>query len=133
MGGHTSEKSRTEFKSGLCRRAENAEQENGIWQVIMSVFSASQTDKANAIAKLTEFQALTRNYKELKTRVGGGRFTDESARAGSKRVRMVSPNDRLTTSGNTSVPLWNLLQYRFVCTYYGLWDEEGYSKLDKTL
>ena len=81
----SSEKSRTEFKSGLCRLAENAEQENGIWQVIMSASSASQTDKANAIAKETEFQALTQNYNELKTRVGGGRFVDESARVGSKR------------------------------------------------
>ena len=81
----SSEKSRTEFKSGLCRLAENAEQENGIWQVIMSASSASQTDKANAIAKETEFQALTQNYNELKTRVGGGRFLEESARVGSKR------------------------------------------------
>ena len=99
MGGHTSEKSRTEFKSGLCRRADNAEQENGIWQVIMSVFSASQTDKANAIAKLTEFQALTHNYKELKTRVGGGRFTDESARAGSKRPADGKPERQVNDIG----------------------------------
>jgi len=81
----TNAKSREEFKSGLCRLAENAEQENGIWQVIMSASSASQTDKANAIAKETEFQALTQNYNELKTRVGGGRFLEESARVGSKR------------------------------------------------
>jgi len=81
----TNAKSRDEFKTGLCRLAENAEQENGIWQVIMSASSASQTDKANAIAKETEFQALTQNYNELKTRVGGGRFTDESSRVGSKR------------------------------------------------
>lgn len=81
----TNAKSRDEFKTGLCRLAENAEQENGIWQVIMSASAASQTDKANAIAKETEFQTLTQNYNELKTRVGGGRFVDESARIGSKR------------------------------------------------
>jgi hypothetical protein len=82
----TNAKSREEFKSGLCRLAENAEQENGIWQVIMSASAASQTDKANAMVKETEFQTLTQNYNELKTRVGGGRFSDESARIGSKRA-----------------------------------------------
>jgi len=76
---------RSEFKNGIMRLAEEAKEENGIWQVVMCASSAAHRDRENAIKKETEFQALTKNYQELKTRVDGGRFVEEDARVGSKR------------------------------------------------
>jgi hypothetical protein len=81
----SSEKSREEFKTGMQRLAETGQEENGIWQVVMCASNAANRDKENAQKKETEFQALTQNYEELKTRVGGGRFSNEDARVGSKR------------------------------------------------
>jgi hypothetical protein len=79
-------KTREEFKSGIMRLADEAKDDNGIWQVVMCASSAANRSRENAILKETEFQALSKNYEELKTRVNGGRFTNEDARVGSKRA-----------------------------------------------
>jgi hypothetical protein len=76
---------RDEFKNGIMRLADTAQEDNGIWQVVMCASSASQRDRACAAQKETEFQTLNKNYEELKTRVEGGRFTREEARVGDKR------------------------------------------------
>jgi len=77
---------RDEFKSGIKRLAEEAKEDNGIWQVVMCASSSAHRDRQNAIKKETEFQALNTTYQELKTRVDGGRFSNEEARVGSKRA-----------------------------------------------
>jgi hypothetical protein len=76
---------REEFKSGIMRLADEAKEDNGIWQVVMCASSAANRSRENAIQKETEFQTLSKNYEELKTRVDGGRFSHEEARVGSKR------------------------------------------------
>jgi hypothetical protein len=76
---------RDEFKNGIMRLAEEAKEDNGIWQVVMCASSSAHRDRENAIKKETEFQALNTSYQELKTRVDGGRFSNEEARVGSKR------------------------------------------------
>jgi hypothetical protein len=47
--------------------------------------SASRANES-AVKKEAEFQALTKNYQELQTRVGGGRFVEEESRVGAKRA-----------------------------------------------
>ena len=47
-------------------------------------------------------QALTTNYEELKTRVDGGRFTQEEARVGSKRS---APDDECGGTQGGATPL----------------------------
>jgi hypothetical protein len=79
-------KTRDEFKNGIMRLADEAKDDNGIWQVVMCASSASQRDRESAAKKESEFQALHKNYEELKTRVEGGRFSHEDARVGSKRA-----------------------------------------------
>ncbi|KAJ1465954.1 hypothetical protein T484DRAFT_1757049 [Baffinella frigidus] len=82
---------RDEFKNGIMRLADEAKEDNGIWQVVMCASSAAHRDRESAIKKESEFQALTKNYEELKTRVDGGRFTNEDARVGSKRSAPEGP------------------------------------------
>jgi hypothetical protein len=97
---------RDEFKNGIMRLADNAQEDNGIWQVVMCASSASQRDRECAAKKETEFQTLNKNYEELKTRVEGGRFSHEDARVGSKRA---APEEVLHASGGVS----------------GIWDQFG--------
>jgi hypothetical protein len=94
---------RDEFKSGILRLAEEAKDDNGIWQVVMCASSASQRDRASAEKKEVEFQALHKNYEELKSRVDGGRFTQEEARVGSKRA---APDEVLHPQGG-SCNIWD--------------------------
>jgi uncharacterized coiled-coil protein SlyX len=82
---------RDEFKNGIMRLADEAKEDNGIWQVVMCASSAAHRDRESAMKKETEFQALTKNYEELKTRVDGGRFAHEDARVGSKRAASEAP------------------------------------------
>mgnify|MGYP000208490732 CR=1 FL=1 len=94
---------REEFKSGIMRLADEAKEDNGIWQVVMCASSAANRSRENAIQKEAEFQTLTKNYEELKTRVDGGRFTNEEARVGSKRS---APDEQpLPQTGNSN--MWN--------------------------
>jgi hypothetical protein len=90
---------RDEFKNGIMRLADNAQEDNGIWQVVMCASSASQRDRECAAKKETEFQALNKNYEELKTRLDGGRFAQEEARVGSKRA---APEEVLHPTGGVS-------------------------------
>jgi hypothetical protein len=94
---------REEFKNGIMRLAENAQDENGIWQVVMCASSASQRDRECAAKKETEFQTLNKNYEELKTRVEGGRFSQEDARVGSKRA---APEEPIHPSGG-NLGIWD--------------------------
>jgi hypothetical protein len=94
---------REEFKSGIMRLADEAKDDNGIWQVVMCASRAANNSRENAILKETEFQALSKNYEELKTRVDGGRFTNEEARVGSKRPAPdEQPNPMGGSTGGTS-------------------------------
>jgi vacuolar-type H+-ATPase subunit I/STV1 len=95
---------RDEFKSGIMRLADTAQEDNGIWQVVMCASSASQRDRESAAKKETEFQALNTRYQELQTRVDGGRFTQEDARVGSKRA---APEETLHAHANTSSGIWD--------------------------
>jgi hypothetical protein len=90
---------RDEFKNGIMRLAEEAKEDNGIWQVVMCASSSAHRDRENAIKKETEFQALNTTYQELKTRVDGGRFSNEEARVGSKRAA-VDPTPQTGASHN---------------------------------
>jgi hypothetical protein len=90
---------REEFKSGIMRLADEAKDDNGIWQVVMCASAAANRSRENAIQKETEFQALSKNYDELKTRVDGGRFTNEDARVGSKRS---APDEQPNTMGGST-------------------------------
>ncbi|KAJ1482399.1 hypothetical protein T484DRAFT_1804025 [Baffinella frigidus] len=82
----TSDQSRQEFKNGMMRLADNAEDQNGIWQVVMCASSAAKRDRESAAIKEQNFQELTKNYDELKTRVGGGNFMQQENRvSGHKR------------------------------------------------
>jgi hypothetical protein len=96
-------KTRNEFKTGVERLAEEAQDENGIWQIVMNASTASQRDRASAAKKEVEFQALSKNYEELKSRVDGGRFTTEEARVGSKRA---APEEILHPQGGV-VNIWD--------------------------
>lgn len=90
---------RDEFKNGIMRLADTAQEDNGIWQVVMCASSASQRDRESAAKKETEFQALNTSYQELKTRVDGGRFSQEEARVGSKRAAPEAPLANTQSSG----------------------------------
>jgi hypothetical protein len=90
---------RDEFKSGIMRLADTAQEDNGIWQVVMCASSASQRDRESAAKKETEFQALNTRYQELQTRVDGGRFSQEEARVGSKRAATEAPITHSQSSG----------------------------------
>jgi hypothetical protein len=93
---------REEFKSGIMRLADEAKEDNGIWQVVMCASSAANRSRENAIQKETEFQALSKNYEELKTRVDGGRFSHEEARVGSKRPAVDEP-PQATGGGGSNI------------------------------
>ena len=95
---------REEFKSGIMRLADEAKDDNGIWQVVMCASSAANRSKENAIQKEVEFQALSKNYEELKTRVDGGRFLQEEARVGSKRP---APDEQPHPMGGTGSNIWD--------------------------
>jgi len=98
---------REEFKGGIMRLADEAKDDNGIWQVVMCASSAANRSRENAIIKETEFQALSKNYEELKTRVDGGRFTNEEARVGSKRSAAdEQPHPMGGSTGGTST-IWD--------------------------
>jgi hypothetical protein len=71
----------------------------------MCASSAAGRDRENAAKKEAEFQALTKNYQELQTRVQGGRFVEEEARVGSKRA---APEEALhPTGGTSSTNIWD--------------------------
>ena len=71
----------------------------------MCASSAAGHDRKNAAKKEAEFQALSENYKDLQTRVQGGRFTQEEARVGSKRS---APEETLhPTGGSSSTNIWD--------------------------
>ena len=72
----------------------------------MFASSAAHHDRESATKKETEFQTLTKNYKELKTRIHGGRFTHEEARVGSKRS---APDDEPIHPQGGSVNIWDQL------------------------
>ena len=95
---------RDEFKSGIMRLADTAQEDNGIWQVVMCASSASQRDRESAAKKETEFQALNTRYQELQTRVDGGRFSQEDARVGSKRA---APEETLQVHATHSSGIWD--------------------------
>jgi hypothetical protein len=69
----------------------------------MCASSAAQRDRDSAVKKEAEFQALDKNYQELKTRVEGGRFSHEAARVGSKRA---APDEPIHPQGGT-VNIWD--------------------------
>jgi hypothetical protein len=62
----------------------------------MCASNSAGRDRENAAKKEAEFQALTKNYQELQTRVEGGRFTQQEARVGSKRS---APDEPLESNG----------------------------------
>jgi hypothetical protein len=71
----------------------------------MCASSAAGRDRENAAKKEAEFQALTKNYQELQTKVQGGRFTQEEARVGSKRS---APDEVLhPTGGSSNSNIWD--------------------------
>lgn len=74
-----------EFKHGMQRLAEKTEEDNGIWQVVMCA-------SANAAKKEEEFQALQKQYAELKQQAEGGSFAHEDARVGAKRAALEPPD-----------------------------------------
>lgn len=98
---------REEFKSGIMRLADEAKDDNGIWQVVMCASAAANRSRENAIQKETEFQALSKNYDELKTRVDGGRFTNEEARVGSKRSAPDEQPNPMGGSTGANSGIWN--------------------------
>ena len=69
----------------------------------MCASSAAARDRDSAIKKEAEFQTLTANYQELKTRVEGGRFSQEDARVGSKRA---APDTTIHPQGGV-VNIWD--------------------------
>jgi hypothetical protein len=53
----------------------------------MCASSAAKRDRESAALKEEQFQSLTKNYDELKTRVGGGNFMQQDNRiTGQKRA-----------------------------------------------
>lgn len=97
------EKSREEFKTGLQRLAQNADRENGIWEVVMCASSIAARDRENAIKKETEFQELQKRYDDLNTRYQGGQFISEDSRVGSKRAAVEEPHP----SGGAGGSMWD--------------------------
>lgn len=98
---------REEFKNGIMRLADEAKDDNGIWQVVMCASAAANRSRENAIQKETEFQTLSKNYEELKTRVDGGRFTNEDARVGSKRSAPDEQPEHTGASSGSNNSIWN--------------------------
>jgi len=70
----------------------------------MCASSSAGRDRENAAKKEAEFQTLSENYKDLQTRVQGGRFTQEEARVGSKRS---APEETLDATGGPSTNIWD--------------------------
>jgi hypothetical protein len=74
-------------------------------KVVMCASASAGRDRENAVKKEAEFQALTKNYQELQTRVQGGRFAQEDARVGSKRA---APEEIPHPSGGiSSTNIWD--------------------------
>jgi len=89
----SNEKAREEFKNGMVRLAENADRENGIWEVVCCASAMTARDRENAAKKEEEFQNLQKNYDELKTQIQGGNFISEDSRiAGNKRPATEQPH-----------------------------------------
>jgi hypothetical protein len=80
-------------------------QNAGIWKVVMAASASASRANESAVKKEAEFQALTKNYQELQTRVGGGRFVEEDARVGSKRA--APTEDPARGGGKSDSSIWD--------------------------
>ena len=103
MNDGVDQATRDEFHTGMKCIAKDGRQ-NPIFDVIMCASSTAANNRENAIKKETEFQALAKNYEELKTRVDGGRFANEDARVGSKRS---APDEQPLHPQGGPVNIWD--------------------------